>query len=102
MHEHTNAWNALVFGQKQWVLLPPYTQFGPVSLSMPAWMDAWHHHFRDTAFECTQRAGELLYVPSNWMHTTYNLQASIGLAVEVGHNPTLLTTLANPTRRVGS
>ena len=58
-----------------------------------------HSKFRDVAFECTQLAGELMFVPSNWMHTTYNLQASIGLAVEVGHNVKLLTTLADPNHR---
>ncbi len=30
------------------------------------------------------------YVPSNWMHAVVNLENSIGVAVEVGHNRRLL------------
>ena len=31
---------------------------------------------------CVQEAGDLLYVPSNWGHTTLNLRASVGFAQE--------------------
>ena len=95
LHEHTNAWNALVHGQKRWILLPPYSQFGPVSLPANVWMKEWYPRFQDVVHECTQFAGELMYVPSNWMHSTLNVQASIGIAVEVGYNTQLLDRLIN-------
>ena len=34
--------------------------------------------------ECTQRPGEMLYVPDLWGHVTLNLQESIGVALELG------------------
>jgi hypothetical protein len=34
--------------------------------------------------ECTQRAGEVLFVPEGWNHGVVNLQDSVGIAVEVG------------------
>ena len=48
---------------------------------------------RERAFECTQHAGELLYVPSGHMHAVLNLQPSVGMAVEVGHDTGLLSRL---------
>ena len=35
------------------------------------------------ALECEQRAGDLLFVPSNWGHAVLNLETSVGLAIEV-------------------
>lgn len=41
-------------------------------------------------FECTQEAGDLMYVPTNWLHALVNVENSIGMAVELGHNTQLL------------
>lgn len=41
-------------------------------------------------FECTQREGQVLYVPTHWFHGVLNLAPSVGLAVEVGQNPHML------------
>lgn len=90
LHEHTNAWNALVYGRKHWILLPPYVQYGPTHLPHHEWMQNWYPKFASQAYECTQYAGEVLYVPTNWMHSLINLQASIGIAVETGANTKLL------------
>lgn len=91
LHEHTNAWNLLVHGKKRWVLMPPYLHYGPVSLPLKEWMRDWYPKFpAGSVAQCTQMPGELLYVPTNWMHATWNIKASIGVAVEVGHNTELL------------
>eukprot|EP01047_Picozoa_sp_COSAG01_P137803 COSAG01_NODE_68368_length_264_cov_0.660606_1_plen_60_part_01 len=39
---------------------------------------------RSRALECVQRAGEVLFVPTNWYHGIINLEPSVGIAVEVG------------------
>eukprot|EP00037_Helgoeca_nana_P027621 m.317511 g.317511 ORF g.317511 m.317511 type:complete len:713 (+) comp27556_c0_seq1:333-2471(+) len=98
LHEHTNAWNALVFGMKRWIMLPPYIQNGPTGLPVEQWLEEWYPKFHDDAYECTQYAGDLIYVPTNFMHTLINLQASIGVAVEFGHNTRLLKDLVRAAR----
>ena len=93
LHEHSNAWNGLVFGRKRWVLLPPFEHVGPTALPVTDWLQLWYPRQRDRAFECVQEAGELLYVPSGYMHAVLNLQPSVGVAVEVGRDTGLLARL---------
>ena len=57
------------------ILLSPFVSF---SFSGPA--------LRRQAFECVQNAGELLYVPTLFYHYVVNIETSIGVAHEVGHN----------------
>jgi len=91
LHEHTNAWNGLVYGMKRWVMLPPYVQYGPTGVAVEEWLRDWFPRFKEEAYECVQLPGDLIYVPTNYLHTLINIQASIGVAVEFGHNVKLLT-----------
>lgn len=34
--------------------------------------------------ECTQRAGDLLYVPAHWQHAVLNLDTVVGLTQQLG------------------
>eukprot|EP00040_Diaphanoeca_grandis_P003040 m.23540 g.23540 ORF g.23540 m.23540 type:complete len:728 (+) comp14243_c0_seq1:794-2977(+) len=92
LHEHSAAWNALVYGRKRWVLYPPHSVYGPTDLPASEWLDLYHDRFEAAAFQCHQEAGEILFVPARFMHATINLETSIGLATEVGENPTLFET----------
>eukprot|EP01006_Ploeotia_vitrea_P062972 TRINITY_DN84722_c0_g1_i1.p1 TRINITY_DN84722_c0_g1~~TRINITY_DN84722_c0_g1_i1.p1 ORF type:complete len:654 (-),score=300.52 TRINITY_DN84722_c0_g1_i1:25-1791(-) len=84
-HSHTTAWNALVYGKKRWFLFPPELYHGrSYGLSMPEWISQVRNELPVTALECTQHAGEIVYVPSRWRHGVLNLQDSVGLAVEIG------------------
>ncbi len=90
MHFHGNsAWNALVFGKKGWVLLPPDKKF----LSITPAADMVRILAEDDAtriklnspprnIRCIQQAGDLMFIPMGWGHLTYNLATSIGLAKE--------------------
>lgn len=80
--------NALVYGQKHWYLFPPYKYHGPVDVPMTEWVQTWYSRLSNTTgrsalLQCTQQSGELLYIPSNYVHGVLNLQFSVGVAVEV-------------------
>ena len=90
MHWHGAALNALAHGAKRWLLLPPtravYSR--EPARELFAAHDANATRGRgdaaiDAALECEQRAGDILYVPSNWGHAVLNLEPSVGLAIEV-------------------
>lgn len=34
------------------------------------------------SFQCTQRAGDVMFVPTLWAHATFNMKQSIGVAHE--------------------
>eukprot|EP00041_Stephanoeca_diplocostata_P032435 m.1039151 g.1039151 ORF g.1039151 m.1039151 type:complete len:279 (+) comp24148_c0_seq65:1694-2530(+) len=81
LHFHEDALNMLVYGLKQWTLLPPsdavYTTRHP--------MDERGSTVgvnRSAVIACVQHPGELVYVPRLWAHSTVNLAEAVGIAVE--------------------
>jgi hypothetical protein len=91
-HQHTSAWNILAFGAKRWYLLPPGLAHkmepagGGTKLSMATMVREVLPSLPYRALECTQRAGELLYVPEGWNHGVINLATSVGIVIEGGPN----------------
>jgi len=94
-HFHKDALNVLAHGQKRWWLSPPrwatYSSapvaewlvqtFGAREAEGAEWVEAeggWRAH----VLECTQNAGDALFVPYGWGHAVLNLHASAGFALE--------------------
>jgi hypothetical protein len=88
-HYHCSAVNTLVYGRKRWWLYPPAATF--YSKRHPA-----QHHATASEYsggpvggqpplQCTQEAGDTLFVPPFWVHSTLNLAASVGFALEQNH-----------------
>ena len=80
-HYHQAAFNSLYFGEKKWFLLPPGVRH--VSNAHPStWSQAWRARVRARVdagasagegaaldaevLTCTQREGDVLYIPSMW------------------------------------
>eukprot|EP00943_MAST-04B_sp_MAST-4B-sp1_P008659 g8659.t1 len=84
LHRHGDAWLQLLFGRKHWVVFPPHykpegNDQDPVdaqklvsSLLSTIDNNAVTKMNRTAMKTCTQQAGDLVYIPSNWRHGTYN------------------------------
>jgi len=82
-HFHEDAWNALAFGKKRWLMLPPNEGIYSTEPAYSFVKDKLHM-LPDTSkiLQCVQNAGDVVYIPNMWSHLTLNLQESIGIAVE--------------------
>lgn len=91
----TSAWNAVLKGQKYWILFPSSSSLPPppgvfVSedqsevtspLSIAEWLLGFHEEARKTpgCLEGICGEGEVLHVPSGWYHLVLNLEPSIAI-----------------------
>ena len=86
LHAHTEAYNALLFGRRQWWMLPPgmYSgkRFGSLSQSLHG-KTGWNG-LKKYALSFIQEEGEIVYVPAGWTHATWNLTPVVGVACELG------------------
>lgn len=91
--------NTLLHGEKHWFLEPPSARGGAAPAGIPS--AAASSTFGIVAIadyvtrvvpalppeqrplQCTQRAGDVMYVPYAWGHGCFNTQTSIGFATEV-------------------
>ena len=90
-HSHGDAWLALVFGSKHWFLYPPGTRADsrqPPRGQPPHGMGGvWHWAtevfptlpLAERPIECTQLAGEVMFVPQGWAHATLNIGETVGV-----------------------
>ncbi len=84
--------NVLAYGAKRWELFPPARAHYAKTAAADRWfqgeaggssiMAAGSGAGLGTPLVCTQRAGDLLFVPSQWGHGTINERQSIGVAYE--------------------
>jgi hypothetical protein len=80
-HFHQDAFNVLVHGTKRWFLRPP----SEATMSTEHPLEAVGRSGSDgvsLGLACTQRAGDVMYVPDSYSHLVLNLKTSVALAVE--------------------
>lgn len=83
MHTHGEAFLGLVSGVKRWLVYPPASGPSPALqkdwnpfLPTNNWLKRLASESDDgngASVECVQRAGEVVYVPAGWAHSTFNL-----------------------------
>ena len=80
MHFHAAAYNALFFGYKRWILLPPkYTEIS--GMPVANYIDDLHAR-KVNKYGCMQRPGDVVLLPKNWGHATIN---PYGFAIGLGN-----------------
>lgn len=89
----TNAWNAVLCGEKRWILVPPHLGPPPgveVSgdgfavrqpVSLTDWLEAGFYHDTKGIVEGTCRAGEVMFIPRGWWHGVRNTGNELTIAI---------------------
>jgi len=95
----TNAWNAIIKGEKKWILLPPH--LGPPPgieassdgfavrqpLTLMDWINGGYYEemyekYHDKGLvECTCKEGEIMFIPRGWWHCVMNTGPVTTIAV---------------------
>ena len=76
MHDHDAAINVLLVGEKQWIL---------------GGADARSTH-ASRVFTCTQRAGDVVFIPEHMPHAVVNVHESVAVQLQWHHDHFLTTT----------
>eukprot|EP00043_Microstomoeca_roanoka_P018208 m.193555 g.193555 ORF g.193555 m.193555 type:complete len:530 (-) comp16783_c0_seq4:266-1855(-) len=89
----TSAWNALLEGEKRWIMTPPdctppgvYPSPDGSAVATPISVAEWFVSYYDALKESgipfvegTQRPGDVVFVPHGWWHVVLNLKPSIAV-----------------------
>eukprot|EP01065_Artemidia_motanka_P025910 TRINITY_DN30849_c0_g1_i1.p1 TRINITY_DN30849_c0_g1~~TRINITY_DN30849_c0_g1_i1.p1 ORF type:complete len:630 (+),score=140.60 TRINITY_DN30849_c0_g1_i1:114-1892(+) len=79
-HFHGAVFSGVVHGRKRWGLIPPaYSYFNTVPGKQ--WFDSAASK-KPFVKHCVQRAGDVLFLPRNWGHTTLNIQTTVAIVTE--------------------
>ena len=81
-HVHGASWLGLVFGEKRWFVYRPgqatLAERGHPLHSAADWIATGPAEGAAQPLTCTQRAGELFYLPAGWPHLTSNRGTALG------------------------
>ena len=80
-HFHHDAINVAAWGSRQWFFQPP----DDAEYSVEPPLD-WYRRRQEAGvreLQCLQHAGDVVFVPAEWGHSTLNIEASVGVAFEL-------------------
>ncbi|XP_035666878.1 jmjC domain-containing protein 8-like [Branchiostoma floridae] len=87
-HAHGDAWNGVVFGEKHWYVynrsaFPPGMHF----YESADWVEYVHKLLppNKRPLECTQEAGDIVYIPQDFHHSVVNVGETIAVAFRDNH-----------------
>lgn len=104
-HNHPEAWNIVIFGKKRWILWDHARWKDNTTLQDRTTRD-WAHddlhvtsaewirrlypdadrqyEIRNHGHDCIQHAGQMMFIPSKWMHMVVNIGDTVSVVSEVG------------------
>ena len=75
---NTSAWNGLVHGEKEWILIPPKEESNTSSFGN---LDTNEKVPQNSMpLTCSQRSGDVMFVPSGWVHKVTNKSTTIAIS----------------------
>ena len=85
LHIHADAINMVVSGEKKWYIQTPQkTMYSRKPVKEWVEQDVERYDETDLPLECTQRAGDIVYIPMDWGHAILNTKDNtFGYAIEV-------------------
>jgi len=95
LHQHQDAWNQVLLGMKRWTIypgdpggVPPSAGYNPTEPHL-RWLETVYPTLESDAkpLECLQRPGDIVYVPSGWIHATINIGDTAAIAQRVATFP---------------
>ncbi|KAK9241438.1 hypothetical protein V1525DRAFT_317281, partial [Lipomyces kononenkoae] len=102
----TSAWNAVIEGEKYWIMFPPdvlppgvYTSDDESEVTSPLSVAEWILLFHRAAMStpgCVDgfcKAGEVVYVPSGWWHLVVNLSNTVAITQNFVPLPHIMSVL---------
>eukprot|EP00055_Hartaetosiga_balthica_P014625 m.81122 g.81122 ORF g.81122 m.81122 type:complete len:485 (+) comp8642_c1_seq7:95-1549(+) len=103
----TTAWNALIEGQKRWIMTPPNQPPPGVHpspdgaavaspISVLEWFVSYYDALKESGIpyiEFTQNEGDVVYVPWGWWHIVLNTKPSIAITQNLATPSSLYDTL---------
>ncbi|XP_019624169.1 PREDICTED: uncharacterized protein LOC109469860 [Branchiostoma belcheri] len=82
-HEHGDGWNGVVFGEKHWyvynrsVVPPGLHRYEPADWEKYVYKKLPSHR---RPLECTQEAGDIVYIPQGFYHSVVNVGETIAVS----------------------
>ncbi|XP_065176119.1 jmjC domain-containing protein 8-like [Sycon ciliatum] len=82
VHYHCPALNIMAYGRKRWTLYPPASAHYSTVHPLHVRTRPQTPRYKPEPLACVQYAGEMLFIPKHWAHSTVNIDQAIGIAVE--------------------
>jgi hypothetical protein len=84
MHFHSDALNACFKGEKLYALLPPEAAIYSIT-PLDKWLEKEENRnaYKKKLLFCTQRRGEIIFIPGMYAHGVVNQKKVIGVATEI-------------------
>lgn len=88
-HSHEGKWNVLLTGRKHWLLVPPSAlgfkkrYISEKGQALTHWEYVNSMRENKQAFHVTQLPGDVLYIPSGWIHMTLHACESVALSSSI-------------------
>lgn len=100
IHQHGDTMTALGWGRKYWVMLPGNGLPGALPQEDVAMLQSLYPadtiemftgegaQFANSDYQvCTQEAGDIIHIPTNWLHVTLNHWPTASITLQAGYDP---------------